>query len=104
MFVHCLSFVNPVYYKAAPGKEQVCNARESGQKLWYEMRIPHFKIKMNYLPDKETTFEKKVQTAKENLFKKMIANEEHVLCQFLPPKKEDKYSLRSQSSPLPAPC
>jgi len=24
----------------------------------------------------------------------MIANEEHVLCQFLPSKKEDKYSLR----------
>jgi len=43
-----------------------------------------------YLPDKETTFEKKVQTAEENLFKKMLANEEHVLCQFLPPKKEDK--------------
>jgi len=29
----------------------------------------------------------------ENLFKRMISNEEHVLCQFLPPKKEDKYSL-----------
>ena len=46
---------------------------------------------MKYLPHKETTFEKKVQTAEENLFKKMISNEEHVLCQFLPPKKEDKY-------------
>jgi len=33
---------------------------------------------MNYLPDKETTFEKKVQTAEENLFKKIISNEEHV--------------------------
>ena len=46
-------------------------------------------IKMDYLPDKETTFEKKLQTAEENLFNKMIFNEEHVLCQFLPPKKED---------------
>jgi len=33
---------------------------------------------MNYLLDKETTFEKKDQTAEENLFKKMISNEEHV--------------------------
>src|SRR6218665_2091622 len=38
-------------------------------------------IKMNYLPDKETTFEKKVHTAEEKLFKKMISrpNEETVL-------------------------
>ena len=28
-------------------------------------------IKMNYLRDKETTFEKKVQTAEANLFKKI---------------------------------
>jgi len=53
---------------------------------------------MNYLPYKETTFEKKVQTAEENLFKKMISNEEHVLCQFLPPKKEGKYSLRPKAN------
>ena len=30
-------------------------------------------IKMNYLPDKETTFEKKVHTAEEKLFKKIIS-------------------------------
>jgi len=52
---------------------------------------------MNYLPDKETTFEKKVHTAKEKLFKKMISNEEHILSQFLPPKKEDKYSLHPKA-------
>jgi len=45
---------------------------------------------MNYRPDKETPFEKKPQTSEENLLKKMISNEEHVLCQFLPPVKEDK--------------
>src|SRR6218665_1627195 len=56
-------------------------------------------IKMKYLPDKETTFAKKVHTAEEKLFKKMISrpNEEHVLSQFLPPKKEDKYSLRPEA-------
>ena len=43
---------------------------------------------MNYMPDKETTFEKKVHTAEEKLFKKMTSNEEHV--HSLPPKKEDK--------------
>jgi len=49
---------------------------------------------MNYLPDKEATFEKKVHTAEDNLFKKLISNEEHFLCQFLPTQKDDKYSLR----------
>jgi len=49
------------------------------------------------LPDKETTFEKKIHTAKEKLFKKMTSNEEHFLSQFLLPKKEDKYSLRPKA-------
>jgi len=40
---------------------------------------------MNYLPDKLTAFEKKVQTDEANLFKKIMITEEHVLCQFLPP-------------------
>ena len=58
---------------------------------------------MNYRPDKETTFEKRPQTAEENLLKKMISNEEHVLCQFLTPVKEDKQCLRprAQCSQLP---
>ena len=37
-------------------------------------------IKMNYLLDKETTFEKKILIVKANLFKKIISYEEHVLC------------------------
>ena len=50
-------------------------------------------IKMNFLSDKESTFEKMVQISKANLFKKIISNEEHVFCQFLLPKKKNKYSL-----------
>jgi len=54
---------------------------------------------MYYLPENETIFEngptfEKIQTAEENIFKKIISNEEHVLCQFLPPNIKSKYSLR----------
>ena len=43
--------------------------------------------------------EKKVHTTEEKLFKKMISITKNmiVLIQFLPPKKEDKYSLRPKA-------
>jgi len=41
-------------------------------------------IEMNHLPDRESTFEKKVQSAIENLFNEMISYEEHVLTSSYP--------------------